>query len=73
MGRGLLARSQPAGAVQVFRLNQAARPGGFEANADLGEALAAEGKPADAVPFLEKALAIRDDPGVRALLNTVKR
>lgn len=73
VGRGLLARSRTAEAVQVFQQNLAARPQSFEANADLGEALAEAGKPADAIPYLEKALFVKADPRVRALLDTIKR
>jgi hypothetical protein len=73
VGRGLLGRGRTADALQVFQQNQASRPESFEANADLGEALATSGKAAEAIPYLEKALAIKADPVVRTLLDSIKR
>ena len=69
----LLKRKQTANAVRVFQQNVVSRPDAFEANADLGEALLADGKRAEAVPYLEKALALKPDARLRVLLDAAKR
>jgi hypothetical protein len=56
-----------------FPQNLASRPDAFETNADLGEALLADGKGAEAVPYLEKALALKPDARLRALLDAARR
>jgi Flp pilus assembly protein TadD len=74
VGRTLLDRAQAADAVRVFQQNLRDRPTSADALSDLGEALIAAGKPAEAKPHLEKALAVRpDDARVRRLLDATAR
>lgn len=73
VGRALIERGRTAEAVQVFRQNLSARPASFEANADLGEALVADGKRTDAVPYLERALAVRPDPRLQGVLDAARK
>jgi tetratricopeptide (TPR) repeat protein len=58
IGRTLLDRGRAAEAVGAFRYNLRDRPSSAAALGDLGEALVAAGKPAEARPHLEKALGI---------------
>lgn len=73
VGRTLAGRGRTAEAVQVFRQNLASRPASFDANADLGEALVADGKRRDAVPYLERALAIKPDLRLQGMLDAARK
>ncbi len=58
-GMALMRSGDLAGAEKAFRLEIVRDPGNYEANLNLGELLAKQGKPDEAVPLLMKAREIR--------------
>lgn len=59
----------PAHVELALKRALGARPEDFEANHRLGEFYVQHGRPAEAVPYLEKALGIRDTAELRSLLG----
>lgn len=60
----------PAAEELALKRALAASPGDFEANRRLGELYAQQGRPAEAVPYLERAVGIRDTAELRSLLGS---